>query len=116
MISEAYNMDCMNLKKRKTNWWHGIKAIIREYPSYINCEDKLTGAKRADFEAVKKAVAQTRALRNGEMRLELIDLVFWKKSHTLSGAATHFPFCEREVQQWHADFIRQVGRNRGLID
>ena len=106
----------MNTSKRRTNWWRGIKAIIREYPNYINRADKLSCAEKADFEAVKNAIYQTRMLRNGEMRMEMIDLVFWKQSHTLSGAAMQFPFCEREVRQWHTDFIRLVGRNRGLID
>ena len=75
-----------------------------------------TEQEKADFEAVKNAISQTRRLRNGEMRMEMIDLVFWKQSHTLSGAAMQFPLCEREVRQWHTDFIRLVGRNRGLID
>lgn len=106
----------MGTKKRRTNWWRGIKAIIREYPHSAKCADTLTGARLADFEAVKSALEQTEGLPNGKYRLEMVDIVFFRQSHTLTGAACRFPFCEREVRQWHTDFIRLVGKNRGLID
>ena len=46
-------------------------AALRELPE-IN---------RRELEAVRQAIEETRALPNGEERLEMVKLVFWKKTH-----------------------------------
>ena len=64
--------------------------------------------------AVAQAIETTRSVPTGAERLHLIDLVFWKKTHTLEGAAHECSVSTRTAQQWHADFIHEVARKFGL--
>ena len=77
---------------------------------------QLTPAKQANFDAVRKAIEQTKKLRTGAERLQTIDLVFWKQSHTLDGAAYKLGYSYDNCKRSHRDFIRLVGFNRGLED
>ena len=64
-----------------------------------------------EVEAVRMAIDETEALQNGRERLRLIDLVFWKQTHTMIGACSACHVSERTGQQWHADFIHAVARH-----
>ena len=52
---------------------------------------------------------------DGAERIRLIDLVLWKRTHTLQGAALACYVSERTAQEWHRQFIRLVGQKRGLL-
>lgn len=82
-------------------------AVMRELPS-IN---------RRELEAVQKAIEETRALRNGAERLEMVRLVFWDKTkkYTLAGASMKMHWSERRVSEWHGEFIRCVAKYFGLL-
>ena len=95
-------------------WWGYVKDIIRRYPSMRG--KQLTGVALREYEAVQAAIEQAERMRNGAGRLRVVDLVFWKRTYTLPGAALQVPCSERTAQQWHADFIKAVARNFGLLD
>lgn len=77
---------------------------------------QLPPAKQADYDAVTKSIEQTKRLKTGAQRLQLIDMVFWKQSHTLEGAAYKIGFSYDQCKLFHRDFLRLVGLNRGLED
>lgn len=54
---------------------------IRELPS----------TSQREYEAVRRAVETTEHYRNGQERLKVIELVLWKKTHNLQGAASRSP-------------------------
>lgn len=82
-------------------------AALRELPE-IN---------RRELEAVQKAIEETRALKNGEERLEMVRLVFWDKTktYTLAGASMKMHWSERKLVEWHGEFIRCVAKYFGLL-
>ena len=80
-------------------------AALRELPE-IN---------RRELEAVRQAIEETRTLPNGEERLEMVKLVFWKKTHTLEGAAMELHWSTRKLVEWHGEFIRCVAKYFGLL-
>lgn len=84
------------------------KWMIRSYKG----GGLMTKAERA---AVAEAIAETEQLVDGAERLRLIDLVLWKRTHTLQGAAMAVYVSERTAQEWHRQFIRLVGQKRGLL-
>lgn len=88
-------------------WWGYVKDIIRRYPSAVTPRE---------YEAVRAAIEQTERMSNGYDRLKIVDLVFWKRTHTLPGSALLVPCSERAAQRWHAEFIKTVARNFGLLD
>lgn len=134
------------MSKPRYIWWGYVKAIVREYPklkkelqqlqaqritgdlsrmagggAYSRSTEnaalrQLSPAKQANYDAVTKAIEQTMRLPNGAERLKLIDMVFWKQSHTLSGAAYAMSYSYTSVATYHKEFLRMVGFNRGLED
>ena len=86
------------MSKNRFPWWGYIKQILYRYP---RC---------ADFEraAVAAALEETRVMESGEDRSKIIDLVFFKKTHKLAGAAMQIPCSYQTAKVWQQDFIRAV--------
>lgn len=80
-------------------------AALRELPE-IN---------RRELEAVRQAIEETRALPNGEERLEMVKLVFWKKTRTLEGAAMTCHVSYITARRWHGEFIKSTAQAFGLL-
>ncbi len=81
-------------------------VAIRELPT----------TRQREYEAVHRAVAATERMAAGKDRLKIIDLVFWKRSHTLDGAALSISCSYRTARRYHADFIMLVASYYGLLD
>lgn len=78
---------------------------------------RLNKTERAEQRAVEAAIVETEAMPSGKERLMVVDLVLWKGTHTLDGAAVEAHCGGRTAQRYSADFIRAVARNfqcRGL--
>ena len=70
--------------------------------------DRLTDKEQRRYDAVRAAISATETMKHGHQRMELIDRVYWKRSHTLYGAAMCVPVSERTAHTWNAEFIRLV--------
>lgn len=81
-------------------------AALRELPAI----------QKRETDAVRKAVEQTRLLDTGEERISMIRLVFWKKTHTLEGAAQKCHISYITAKRWHSEFIMEVAKNFGLLE
>ncbi len=89
-------------------WWSYAKGMIRGYKGGVPLPEK-------DHAAVDAAVRDTEQMPDGAARLRMIELVLWKRTHTLQGAAMAVHVSERTAQEWHRQFIRLVGEKRGLL-
>ena len=88
--------------------------MIRQYPAR---EGKYIQGKALDERmAVQRAIDQTMKLDNGQDRLRVVDLVFFKQTHTLEGAALMVPCSYDTAQKYHAQFIKLVAKNYGLLN
>ena len=96
------------MSKPRYGWWPYATWMIRNYKG----GGPISDAERA---AVEAAVEETKQRIDGEERIRLIDLVLWKRTHTLQGAALACYVSERTAQEWHRQFIRLVGQKRGLL-
>ena len=133
------------MSKPRYKWWGYIKNVIRAYPGLKqeyealhtqNITDELSGMpksggstrtvenialkelpkpKQAEYEAVRQAVEGTKRLASGAERLKIINLVFWKQSHTLQGAALEAHISYDTAINYHGEFIRLVAYYRDLI-
>lgn len=122
----------------KSNWREKAKRIIEAYPALLREENELRSARitpvyngmpggggagrstegaalkeldpewQRRLDSVRNAIATTNRYRNGKDRLKVIDLVYWKKTHTLQGAALSCNYCYDTVQEWNAAFIELV--------
>lgn len=126
------------MAKRRDNWREETKRIIRIYPRLLREENALRdtritpnlsgapggagvsrktentalrelspGDQRA-LDAVRKAISTTGRYRNSKDRLKVIDLVYWKGTHDLHGAADQCHYSYESVQEWNAAFIELV--------
>ena len=78
---------------------------------------ELPGTRQREYEAVRRAVKLTQLNQvSGGIRLRIIDLVFWKRSHTLEGAAQEVHCSYRTARRYHGEFIMTVARYYGLLD
>lgn len=132
------------MSRSRRGWWGYVKWIVRDQPlkkrelaeilssrgaasdgtprsteARRTTEDQalrgFSGLKAREFDAVERAVERTRQMKTGDLRLRIIDLVFWKQSHTLHGAALRCHVSYDTAQNWHGDFIRLVARYMGFI-
>lgn len=97
--------------RQREDWWEYTKRIIRSYPALERkrkAEDTLTEKEQRRYDAVRSAIGETERMLTGTQRLALVDLVYWKRSHTLFGAAMRIPISERTAQKWNAQFIRMT--------
>lgn len=127
------------------DWWGYAKGMVRRYPKLCAMEADLrqtstTAAasgmphgsgvtnpvaaaverdlppvNKRELDAVRAAIAEAEQKPNPAERVELIRLMYWKKSHTLAGAALAVHVSERTARRWHTDFIKTVGKNFGLL-
>lgn len=134
------------MSKPRYQWWGYVKNIIRSYPRLKEEYDglheqsvtanmsgmpgsgevsrgteniairELPKAKQAEYDAVRKAIAITERMRTGADRIELINLVYWKQSHTLHGAAMAVNISYETAVEYHRDFIKISAYFRELID
>lgn len=67
----------------------------------------LTDRERIRLEAVRTALMTTQQdPNNGDHRIIIIELVYFKKTHTIAGASTKIPCHENTAKRWQGDFIR----------
>ena len=134
------------MSKPRYDWWPYVKGMIRRYPrlrqeyqelhniamvaSYSGmphvggvsrtCESvavrELPRNSQREYEAVRRAVELTERYKNGRDRLYVIDLVLWKGSHTLEGAALMVPCHFNTAQKWHGEFIKLAAGHYGFLD
>lgn len=76
---------------------------------------ELSAPKQKEYDAVRKAIAVTELYKTAEDRLNIVNLVFWKQSHTLSGAAYATNVSYDTAIDYHGDFIMLTAYFRDLI-
>lgn len=133
------------MSKPRHWWWPHIKAAIRIYPELLGRWEEiktisvtpnyssighgsgisnpteqvalrlLPEKDQEAFDAVRKAIEETKREKNGQEKLEMIRLVYWKHSHTLAGAAMEIGIEERTTWDWNGDFIRLVAVHSGWM-
>lgn len=97
------------MSKPRYRWWGYVKDMIRRYPDDVNENEK---------NAVDAAIEITEHMPNGQARLKVIDLVLWKGTHTLAGAALAIPCGERTARRWLHSFVTEAAKNfncNGLV-
>lgn len=77
---------------------------------------ELPCTEQREYEAVRRAIETTERYKNGQERLKVVDLVFWKRSHTLEGAALAVHCSTITAKRWHGEFIHTVAKFYGFLD
>ena len=133
------------MSRPRYRWWQYVKNVIRAYPELkreynalheqavtANVSGMPSGGsagrkvesvalrqlpqpQQREYDAVRKTIAVTERMKTGSDRLRMIDMVFWKKSHTLSGAAMLLNISYETAVEYHRDFIMMTAFHGDLI-
>lgn len=133
------------MSKPRYPWWGYAKSMVRRYPGLrkeynelleqsvvpgysaapsgggdvrkVECTAlrQLPKPYQQELESVESAVRHTKAFKDGQERMQLIDLIYWRQTHTLSGASLKCNVDYSTGKRWHNDFIRCVGAFYGLL-
>ena len=134
------------MSKPRERWWGYVKACIRAYPDLKaramelrqtpttpryggsggsgGPSDPVSAAalrtlppqEQREYDAIQAAIRETAMMQDGATRLAMIELVFWRQSHTLQGAAMQTHLSYRSAQRRQNAFIWLVGEKMGLAD
>lgn len=132
------------MSRPRYRWWGYVKNVIRAYPELQRqaaepppvsltakygpvapsggegrpvegvAVKRLSGRDMAEYEAVRAAIRETAKLPNGETRLRIIELVYWKRSHTLWGAGREVGYSYAQVKRFQEKFICLVAEKLDL--
>lgn len=74
----------------------------------------LTRQQERELNAVEKAIKITRGGPDGKIRVKVVELVYFRDTHTIEGAAQQVHVSYWTAQKWTDTFIRTVAKNLGL--
>lgn len=94
------------MSRPQSRWWGYVRAIIRNYPNVRASNPH--GITLMEKQAVESAINHTATLNNGAERLRIVDMVFFRQTHQLAGAAMSIPCSYSTAKRWQREFIRQV--------
>lgn len=102
------------MSKPRYDWWPYVKGMIRRHPDMQG--QALRGTRRREYEAVQKAMKDTKRYRDGAARMRFIEAAYWGKSATLEEAALENMVPWQTAKKWHSEFVRLVASHYGLMD
>lgn len=77
---------------------------------------QLSPVKMREYEAVLKAVeAAGSVLGNGHLRVKLVEMVYFKRTHTMEGACQELHISYGTAKNYNNDFLCGVAKNFGLL-
>lgn len=134
------------MSKPRYRWWGYIRNVIRAYPELKKEYEELhqqsitantsgmrggngvsrgtenvalrelPRTKQKEYDAVSRAIEITRRMPNGTQRLQIIEFVYWKRTHTVEGAAMKAGYSVDRGKQLHGEFVRLVAKCYGFLE
>lgn len=87
-------------------WYGYAKRIARSY-IYDQNSDDVDAIRRT--EAVEAAIRATEAQMDGKSRMDAINMVLLRGTHTAAGASILIPASERTINRWTKQFVLAIG-------
>ena len=77
---------------------------------------QLSPVKMREYEAVRKAVEASRSVPgNGHLRVKLVEMVYFKRTHTLGGVCHALHISYGTAKNYNNEFLCGVAKNFGLL-
>ena len=77
---------------------------------------QLSPVKMREYEAVRKAVEDSSSVPgNGHLRVNLVEMVYFKRTHTLEGVCQVLHISYGTAKNYNHDFLCCVAKNFGLL-
>ncbi len=82
------------------DWRREARKALREYP-----KSKRRGESTA---AVDRALEMQKGYYNADARLRMVDMVYFRQTHTLQGAAVSVEYSIETVKKWNLEIMTAV--------
>lgn len=93
-----------------------IKKVLQAYPDICKKPpDQRTRNERRRVDSVQQLLEMTDFTKHAAHKRKLIELVYFRQSHTLAGAAMQIPVGERTAQKWNAQVIETLAQIMDLM-
>ena len=131
--------------RQRYAWYGYVKSMLRRYPEYhARLQDlksmpsvpagsgthsgkisdptaalalrELPRVEQQEHDAVFKALQTIKGWKGGELQIRILELCYFKKTHSLTGAALKLNISYSYAVQLHIQALRLVARNFGLYD
>ena len=80
-----------------------IREVLQDYPKIQRKPvEKRTNKEQKRLEIVNTALEQINRMPDADNRRTLVELVYFKKTHTLDGAALQIPISRSTAVRWNA--------------
>lgn len=96
-------------------YWHdSICKILRRYPVKLKTDG--TPRSKEYIEAIEEALAETADKPyDGKERVRFLDMLYFRNTRTLNGAALECNISIRTAKKWSHDFVYLVAEKLGLL-
>ena len=98
-------------RSRYNKWWYG--DVLNDLKNLDHIKNDNTMQATIFLTAVKNAEKETLLLPNGEDRLKAVNMIYYKKTHSVHGAARALYVSYSTVKRWLSAFVVAVGYNAG---
>lgn len=88
----------------------------RKDPTASAALRELPPDEKRKYQAIQQAIRRTHYRKNKLARLALVDLVYWKRTHTLAEAAAALSCSLQEAESFRDEFIQMVKEALGISD
>ena len=75
----------------------------------------LTPQQQIEYDAIERAVRNTRNGPDGKIRVKVVEMVYFRSTHTIEGAAQQVHVSYNTAWKWTDGFIRQTAKYLGLL-
>lgn len=99
------------MSKPRERWWGYARNVARSYPELKRRRESLAGQERRELEALEKALEETRAMDAGRDRTKIVELVFFRQSHTLGGASMVVHVSYETAAIYQRKFLKLLGKH-----
>lgn len=88
----------------------------RKDPTANAAMHEIPESRQRAYDAVRRTINETHRFSDGLARLKVIDLIYWKRTHTLAEAAEEAHCSISSAQTYQNDFIQGVKKRMEITD
>ena len=120
-MARNYPNLCRELKEKQSisttaNYSSGPRGSGEARGTESAAMRQLPHAKMREYEAVRKAVEAAGSIPgNGHLRVKLVEMVYFKRTHTLEGVCHALHISYGTAKNYNNDFLCGIAKNFGLL-
>ena len=101
------------MSKPKEPWWPYMQNILYNYPHNMR-QKELSKNRKKEIRKIQEAMEETECLPDGKLRCRLIEMLYFRQSHNLHGAAAACYVSYSTAKRWRGEFLHLLADKLGV--